>query len=104
MLEDLNHSVLSEQLHSKFKLHFDSADPVEVELIEVGKLTDTTRQEMFSIIFSVPDGIRPTQGSYRMEHDTLGTFILFLVPVQNDDSIVFEAVFNRLKKKKPASS
>jgi hypothetical protein len=37
------------------------------------------------------------QGTYSFRHDTLGEFLLFIVPVvgSNDERIVYEACFNR---------
>jgi hypothetical protein len=36
---------------------------------------------------------------YQIQHDQLGAFDLFLVPVSQDqDGVYFEAVFNRLRR------
>ncbi|HZS47997.1 MAG TPA: hypothetical protein VFC63_23210 [Blastocatellia bacterium] len=72
-------------------------------MIEVGDLVETNRQEMFAIYFRVPDGVIPAQGSYKLVNSELGELILLLVPVIHDESIIYEAVFNRLKKKKPTA-
>jgi hypothetical protein len=54
---------------------------------------------MFGILFSIPEGRRPTQGTYKLDHEQLGSFELFLVPVTDNGNVAYEAVFNRLKKK-----
>ena len=100
MIETFTHSTFAELSGTKFKLYDGEPEPSEVELISVGELVETKRQEMFGILFSVPDGRKPEQGSYTMEHEKLGSFELFLVPVVSDDEVAYEAIFNRLKSKK----
>src|SRR5262249_42446535 len=98
--EKLTHSSFAEQLNTKFRLYHNSDLPVEVELISVGEFIETKRQEMFSILFSIPENETPSQNLYKLEHDKLGTIELFLVPVMSEEGKVYEAVFNSLKKKK----
>jgi hypothetical protein len=39
------------------------------------------------------------QGGRKFEHDQMGHFELFIVPIGKDDSsFLYEAVFNRLRK------
>ena len=102
ILETFTHSTFAEQLNTKFRFYLDEAEPVEMELISVGELKETKRQEMFSIQFKIPDDVKPKQGSYKVEHDKLGTFDLFIVPVLCDNELTVEAVFNRMKKKTQA--
>jgi hypothetical protein len=101
MIETFTHSTFAELKGTKFKLYDGSDEPVEVELIDVGEFVESKRQEMFGIFFSIPEGKKPAQGTYGMEHEQLGRFDLFLVPVVSEDGIVYEAVFNRFKKKNP---
>ena len=101
MVETFSHSTFAELAGTKFKLYDGSDEPSEVELVDVSELVETKRQEIFGIFFSIPEGRKPAQGSYRMEHEKLGSFELFLVPVVSEDGVVYEAVFNRIKKKKP---
>ena len=99
-LETLTHSSFAELKDKSFRLYHNSDEPLEVKLIEVGDLVETKRQEIFSILFTIPDSINAQQGSYKVEHSQLGTLELFLVPVVHEESKAYEAVFNRLKKKK----
>jgi len=101
--EKLTHSAFTEQLKTKFRIYHNSDQPVEVELIGVGEFIETKRQEMFSVLFSIPENGKPVQGLYKLEHDKLGTMELFLVPVSSDEDRAYEAVFNHLKKKKTQS-
>ena len=57
------------------------------------------RQERFSLVFRGPHDRLQQQGLYPMQHDQLGAFELFLVPVGEDTAgIYYEAVFNRLRR------
>ncbi len=97
MLEHLTRETLSHHLNTKFRLYFDGSKAVEVELIEVTG-GETTRQENFSVIFRGPVDHPFWQRIYRMEHEQLGDFELFLVPIRKDaQGFYYEAVFNRVK-------
>ena len=96
---ELNHSSFAELEDRKFRIYHESDTPVEIELVEVGELIETKRQQMFSILFEIPKDCVGKQGLYKMEHDKLGTIELLLVPVMSDEDRRYEAVFNRLKKK-----
>ena len=63
---------------------------------EVSELRPKPRFEAFSLVFLAPKTIQPLQMLYRVEHDTLGTMELFLVPFEeNEESFAFEALFNQ---------
>jgi hypothetical protein len=97
MLENLTRSSFSEQLNSKFQLFIEAETAVEIELVEVEQRRSTPRQEQFSVVFRMPASVPARQGVYRMKHDNLGEFEIFLVPYKREqDSIYFEAFFNRL--------
>jgi len=72
---------------------------MEVELIKVSELLISPSQERFSIEFQGPSETRATQGTYTFEHEDMGTFDLFIVPIRQDpNGIIYEAVFNRFSK------
>jgi len=107
MLDQLHAATFSAQLHSLFKILPSAMPLVEVELIEVAERgsADATppraaaRQERFSIVFRGPRERLLQQGIYQMQHDHLGAFELFLVPVgQDQHGIYYEAVFNRIRR------
>jgi hypothetical protein len=53
------------------------------------------RRAPFSIVFSGPAASIQPQGTYRLEHETLGPIELFLVALQPDAAGArYEAVFN----------
>lgn len=80
-----------------------SAGDVDLRLAEV---TDVRRGRFdgFSLLFHGPgDQILP-QGQYAFEHDVLGKFELFIVPVVGSDAerALYEAVFNVTPEAPPA--
>jgi hypothetical protein len=97
MLEELTRSSFSEELNSKFQLFVEAETAVEIELVEVEQRRSTPRQDQFSVVFRAPASVPARQGVYRMKHERLGEFEIFLVPYKGDqDAIYFEAFFNRL--------
>jgi hypothetical protein len=98
MLEHLNRETLSSYLNTKFRLFFADSQAFEVELIEVTG-GETARWENFSIVFRGPVEHPFGQRIYRMQHEQLGDFELFLVPIRQDaQGFYYEAVFNRVKE------
>ena len=99
MLEALNKSMFSEHLGEKFRVHLGSSHVMELELIEVtgvgsGSSHARGRREPFSIVFRGPHDSPLGQGTYKIEHDKMGTFDLFLVPIVPDENgLNYEAVF-----------
>jgi len=99
MLENLTAATFSEILNTKFRLHLSESDLLELELFNVEDLSSSPRQERFSILFRGPLDPAIWQGMYKMEHEQLGTLDLFIVPIaKEEDGMVYEAVFNRIKK------
>lgn len=105
-LKDSRHSA-SAQLHTTFRIHLPPTPVVEIELVEVREPNPpgerwsraVARQERFSLLFHGPHQRFLPQWIYPMQHDQLGTFELFLVPVgQDKDGVFYEAVFNRLRR------
>jgi hypothetical protein len=107
MLDHLHAATFGAQLNSSFRIHLSPRHIVEVELVDVTERGSTdgkqpwgaVRQERFSIVFRGPPEGLLQQGMYQMQHDHLGAFELFLVPVGRDkDGVYYEAVFNRLRR------
>ena len=98
MSETLNYQVLVENLNTKFTL-LDSAESVELELIEMSEPTVTASQTVFSLYFLGGKDFMLPQGTYRLNHARLGETLLFLVPTSRDaDGFKYEAVFNLLNE------
>lgn len=96
-MESLTRDKFNEQINTKFQIYFSPDKPVETELIEVSELVSRPRQESFSLVFRAPPDVEAGQGNYKTEHQSMGEFALFLVPMGNSEKgAEFEAVFNRL--------
>jgi hypothetical protein len=99
MAAELRHEVFSRHLNTNFRISLGESNTLEVDLDTVNELQLSSRQERFAIIFRGPREPLLPQGSYRFEHDEMGEFILFIVPLRQDDhSTFYEAVFNRMRK------
>jgi len=102
---DLNHSTFVDKANSKFRLHINETQTMELVLNEVGELHTTRWQEYFSIVFLAPDSPILPQRIYKMEHDQIGIFELFLTPIAKDeDGVRYEAVFNHVIKKRQSQT
>jgi hypothetical protein len=98
MTEKLTSRILSDHLHSTFRLHVPDSDPVPLELISVTERNLSPQVENFSVIFRGPRGQSFAQRIHTLEHEKLGTFDLFLVPIGPDDNgMCYEAIFNRMR-------
>lgn len=99
MIEHLTMASLSEQLHTKFRLAVEAGQVIEVELVEVQAEGDVAGQtERFSAVFRSALDTYLAQRTYAFEHEALGSFELFIVPIRKDDAgFYYEAVFNRVK-------
>ena len=86
-------------LGSLFTLTAAGGESVDVELIEVTEQKETDTQRSFALLFIVPEPYQVEQGLYDLDHKTLGSMQLFLVPVGFDNGrLKLEASFNLLKE------
>jgi hypothetical protein len=96
MLETFTLDTFTQRLNSKFLFKYAPDGEVEMELIEATDVGSNARQTQFSIIFRGPSSILLPQSMCRVEHAELGSFDLFIVPIQhNQEGSFYEAVFNR---------
>jgi hypothetical protein len=99
MAAALEHSEFSKHLNTKFRIRLNEEQTIDAELVEISEHLVSPRQERFSIVFSTSNDFFLGQGQQQMEHDQMGEFVLFLVPIGRDDKgTSYEAVFNRLVK------
>ena len=107
MSDHLHTMTFSAELHTPFRILQSSRPAVDVELVEVTEKRSVAGlqpwaaagQERFSIVFRGPREGALQQGMYQLQHERLGAFELFLVPVgQDQDGVYYEAVFNRLQR------
>jgi hypothetical protein len=91
-----------------FRVHPPAAKWVDLELEEAADLTpryvglravqaQPVAGECFSLLFRGPYDRPLPQDTYRFAHDSLGEFVLLIVPLFPEEKArVYEAVFNRL--------
>jgi pimeloyl-ACP methyl ester carboxylesterase len=99
-LETLTVETFSGHLGSTFRIHLDDLPQMDVELISATKLGRSTGEEPpdlrqpFSLVFRGPGDALLPQRIYAMEHDRIGSFDLFLVPIGPDEKgLRYEAIF-----------
>jgi hypothetical protein len=102
MSAPLTEKEFSKHLNTKFRIAGDN--PIELELTEVkgylSKAIEQTDMERFSAFFHGPGDRYLPQRAYPLEHDVMGAFELFLVPIARDEKgFRYEAVFNYFKPK-----
>jgi hypothetical protein len=100
----MNHGAesFSEHLNTKFSVRVDSAEPVELELVDVvirqSEPNEQAGMERFSTFFYGPTNFFLPQQTYDLIHQEMGELQLFLVPITQDSrGFKYEAVFNLFK-------
>ena len=101
MSAPLTEKEFSKHVNTKFRVVID--EPVELELTEVkgylSKEHEEAGMERFSAFFRGPSNCYLRQQIYSLEHEQMGVFELFLVPVSQDqEGFRYEAVFNYYKQ------
>jgi len=91
---------------TRFRVRLGAERHLDLELAEAvagrdGPRTDGRdrypRQETFSLLFTGPVEPLLPQQIYRFEHDQVGAFDLFIVPIGRDAHCVkYQAIFNRM--------
>lgn len=101
-LKRLERSTFAQHLGEIFTIRRGALDTVDIELIEVSDFLHKDTHpvsESFSIVFRGPRYHPLEQGTYEVEHNAIGTFFLFVVPIYPEEgSLNYEAVFNRLQR------
>ena len=101
MPASLTEKEFAQHVGTKFQVKLDDRE-LELELTEVkGYVSQEIEQggmERFSVFFAGPRDPHLPQQTYRLKHDRMGEFELFLVPIAEDEnSYRYEAVFNYFK-------
>lgn len=105
MAETLTHEAFARHLKTKFQVQLEAGNSAELQLIEVSELKVYERQEEFWLHFLGPNEFFLGQGTRLMQHDEMGQFDLFLVPIKQDDQgYYYEAVFNRILQPEKTTS
>jgi hypothetical protein len=100
-LDKLTREEFAKHLGSKFHIHVDASNRLEVELIEAVVLNSRSsrngrplKRDPFSVVFRGPKDTRLPQRIYRFEHEPMGVIEMFIVPIGPDEiGMRYEAVF-----------
>jgi hypothetical protein len=95
MLEDMTAATFAPHLGDHFRLRADDSTTLDAELTNVdeGEPAGSGRAP-FSLVFRGPLEPLLPQQIYRFEHDALGSFEVFIVPIGADEAGVrYEVVF-----------
>jgi len=101
ILSFITASVFDEYIGTSFQVRTDALNTQKLELVQVKVRKTSERLETFSLLFSSPEGEHLPQASYLFEHEQIGLFPLFIVPVKTPKGMLYEAVFNRLRGPQP---
>ncbi len=101
MTATLTEEEFSRYLNTTFRVKFTDGQ-VDLELDEVrayrNKAVEREGMERFSVYFQGPSEPHLPQRVYLMQHDQMGEFEIFLVPVSRSErGFRYEAVFNYFK-------
>ena len=100
MSAPLEHAEFARHVNTTFRIRLNESETLPAELTEVSEHTVSPRQERFWVLFKTSNNVFLGQGQRAFEHDSMGSFELFIVPIGRDeDGTYYEAVFNRLVKK-----
>ena len=102
-LETLTLAKFSGLVNTKFRVFISPTAELPLELVQVSP--DPTsglggpQGESFSLIFQGPEEPLLRQGTRPFEHERLGRFDLFIVPIAKEAGMIkYEAVFNRIAR------
>ena len=86
---------LRQAVGTPFRVESGGGEPVELTLTEIIENDRGPGWESFSLLFGGARGAL-LQGTHELDHDGLGSFPLFLVPIADvGGEPLYEAVFNR---------
>ena len=95
-LDQLSFNVFSQHVHTQFVVRIDASTSIAIELASTIERPTAPDFECFSLLFLGPESPLLRQGLHSLEHPTLGTLDLFLVPIgKGARGVSYEAVFNR---------
>ena len=94
MLENFTVGTFSGHLGNSFRVYQDESSTLDLELVSATELNEGSERP-FSIVFRGPKDPLLPQRIYRMEHEGIGAFEIFLVPIGPDEEgLLYEAIFN----------
>ena len=98
MDDSLTQEAFAQNVNTKFHVSADDTNQVELELAEVSELKQFKGHEQFAVVFRGPLNAFMGQGMRAFDHDKLGRFELFIVPIRQDgEGYYYEAVFSSFR-------
>lgn len=102
-LEKFTQAMFSEAVGTVFRVQINAEVTTELQLVEVtpgisatANNREAAKYDSFSLMFQGPGEQFLPQKMYPFEHDKLGRFELFIVPVGKEGGVFrYQAVFNR---------
>ena len=95
-MDSLHYEDYLPHVNSKFTAQLNDVSTIELELTNVEEKSPSPRQEQFILTFRAPSGAPTGQQIFNLQHEQLGSGIMFWVPIGKDASgVTYEAVFNR---------
>jgi hypothetical protein len=98
LLSYITASTFEEYINTSFTIRTDALVEHKVELVQVRVIEKPGRVYGFSLLFSSDSEVELPQASYLFEHEKMGVFPLFIVPVKTPKGMRYEAIFNRLRE------
>ncbi len=87
-------SSLQQAINSNFKIQLESEQQIQLTEVNITTSSDASDFENISLIFSSSNFF--DQGAYELNQQDLGSLLLLLVPVgQQEDTYTYEALINR---------
>lgn len=87
-------ATFSPRVGEEFRLHRDEGEAIPTRLVEATAAGPGVHRDQFSLVFRGPPDMVLPQQIYRIDHDEMGSFELFLVPIGPDsEGMRYEAVF-----------
>jgi hypothetical protein len=98
LIEDFTPATFSELVGEPFELSLDDGSAFELEVVSVTPAPthpgEARQREPFAVVFRGPVEPVLPQRIYAFEHEAVGAFELFIVPIGPDGSgMQYEAVF-----------
>lgn len=108
-IDRLSEETFSRYISTNFRIYTSPLTAINLELIKVSrressppdpeKQPKTPEMDCFSVVFRGPRNLALESRTYRVEHDQMGSFDLFITPVDDHKKQRrYQAVFNRVKQ------
>lgn len=95
----LTQEAFAQNVNTNFRVSAGDSRSVDLELTEVSEVKLVKTQEEFAVAFRGPLDHFLGQGTRSFEHEKMGQFELFIVPIRQDaEGYYYEAIFNRFRE------